>query len=98
MDADEFLEGVAAPPATAEETDDGIGEDKSKIESTIIDYIVEIKNFENNKCPKKGDAFAMGFLADTKLKIYLMLFSCDVGTRDRKGRIGSQNGPKHFIE
>ncbi|CAI2373578.1 unnamed protein product [Moneuplotes crassus] len=91
MDADEFLEGtVQAAQDTPEES--------SKIESTVIDYIVEIKNFENNKCPKKGDALAMGFLSDTKIKIYLMLFSCDIGTRDRKGRIGSQNGPKHFIE
>ena len=68
MDADEFLEG------NIKESNDTI-EENNTVESTIIDYIIEIKNFENNTCPKKGDAFSIAFLSDPKLKIYLMLFS-----------------------
>lgn len=93
MDADEFLEG---PVKEAQDTQEA--QTLSTAESSIIEYLVEIKSFENNQGPKKGDAFGLAFLSDTRTKIYLMLFSCDIGTRDRKGRIGSQNGPKHFIE
>jgi hypothetical protein len=93
MEPDEFLEGPA------KQANDSISNTTVKDEeTTLINYLVEMKDFENHVSPKKGDAFANAFLADTKLKLHLMLFSCDIGTRDRKGRIGSQNGPKHFIE
>lgn len=85
MDADEFLESATSQPSASS--------------NTLINIITEMKDFENYTPPSvEGGVFASAFSADTTLKLYLMLFSCDIGTRDRKGRIGSQNGPKHFID
>ena len=102
MDADEFLEAkpvLKQNEDAQEDTTVSLTQEKSKDKESlkIIDHIVEMKDFENYQPPSTGGIFAGAFTADPRIKIYLMLFSCDIGTRDRKGRIGSQNGPKHFI-
>ena len=94
MEPDEFLEG----PAKVSKDQNAHDAKEDDDFSTVIDYIIEIKDFENYQGVKKGGAFSLGFTADIKLKVYLMFFSCDIGTRDRKGRVGSMNGPKHFVK
>ena len=94
MEPDEFLEG---PTKSDKDVNAHQASDEDDL-STVIDYIIEIKDFENYQSVKKGGAFSLGFTSDTKLKVYLMFFSCDIGTRDRKGRVGSMNGPKHFVK